>query len=49
MNTINAKDFIDELIFCLKENDLVKAKALLQFASDSNISAPDHHSGFLTP
>lgn len=40
MNTINAKDFIDELIYCLKENDLVKAKALLQFASDSNISAP---------
>ena len=40
MNTINAKDFIDELIYCLKENDLIKAKALLQFASDSNISAP---------
>jgi CheY-like chemotaxis protein len=39
MNAINAKDFIDELIFCLKEEDLVKAKALLQFASDSNISA----------
>jgi HEAT repeat protein len=40
MNTINATDFIDELIYCLKEKDLVKAKALLQFASDSNISVP---------
>ncbi len=37
MGTINAKDFIDELIFCLKEEDIVKAKALLQFASDSNV------------
>ncbi len=40
MGTINAKEFIDELIFCLKEEDIVKAKALLQFASDSNAS-PD--------
>ena len=39
MSTINAKDFIDELIFCLKEEDSVKAKALLQFASDSDIDA----------
>lgn len=38
MGTINAKDFIDELIFCLKEEDVVKAKALLQFASDANVS-----------
>ncbi|MCG8641975.1 MAG: HEAT repeat domain-containing protein [Desulfobacterales bacterium] len=39
MSGINAKEFIDELVFCLKEEDLVKAKALLQFASDSNITA----------
>ncbi len=37
MNEINPKEFIDELIFCLKEKDIIKAKALLQFASDSNI------------
>lgn len=40
MSNINAKEFINELIFCLKEDDIVKAKALLQFASDSNIN-PD--------
>jgi len=34
-----AKSFIDELVFCLKEEDIVKAKALLQFASDSNTSS----------
>jgi len=39
MSGINEKEFIDELIFCLKENDEVKAKALLQFASDSNADA----------
>lgn len=39
MGTIDAKEFIDELIFCLKEEDIVKAKALLQFASDSNVSS----------
>jgi len=38
MSSINTKDFLDELIFCLKEEDIVKAKALLQFASDSSIS-----------
>jgi CheY-like chemotaxis protein len=37
MSSINSSDFMDELIFCLKEADIVKAKALLQFASDSNI------------
>ncbi len=37
MGTINAQDFIEELIFCLKEEDAVKAKALLQFTSDSNL------------
>jgi CheY-like chemotaxis protein/HEAT repeat protein len=33
-----AKDFISELAFCLDQEDIVKAKALLQFASDSSIS-----------
>ena len=37
MSAINTKEFIDELIFCLNQEDIVKAKALLQFASDSNI------------
>jgi len=37
MSEINPEEFIDELIFCLKEKDIVKAKALLQFASDSDI------------
>nr|WP_319396031.1 HEAT repeat domain-containing protein [uncultured Desulfobacter sp.] len=37
MSGINAKDFINELIFCLNEKDTVKAKALLQFASDANV------------
>ncbi len=36
MGSISEKEFIDELVFCLKEEDIVKAKALLQFASDSN-------------
>lgn len=39
MAGIKAKEFIDELLFCLKEEDVVKAKALLQFASDSNVDA----------
>lgn len=38
MGTIDAKEFIDELIFCLDQEDIVKAKALLQFASDANVS-----------
>ncbi|HKK91227.1 MAG TPA: HEAT repeat domain-containing protein, partial [Desulfobacteraceae bacterium] len=37
MPRINAKEFLEELAFCLKAEDIVKAKALLQFASDSNI------------
>ena len=37
MNRIDPNEFMDELIFCLKQEDIVKAKALLQFASDSNI------------
>jgi len=39
MAGISAKEFIDELIFCIKEEDVVKAKALLQFASDSDVDA----------
>ncbi|MFH1156840.1 MAG: HEAT repeat domain-containing protein [Pseudomonadota bacterium] len=39
MASINPKEFLDELIFCLKEEDLVKAKALLQFASDADVQA----------
>ncbi len=37
MNTIDSKEFMDELFFCLKQEDIVKAKALLQFASDSDV------------
>ncbi|MFH2060703.1 MAG: HEAT repeat domain-containing protein [Pseudomonadota bacterium] len=40
MSGINAKEFIEELVFCLQEEDVVKAKALLQFASDSDVD-PD--------
>ena len=39
MSGINAKEFIEELVFCLNEEDVVKAKALLQFASDSDVDA----------
>ncbi len=39
MAGIDAKEFIEELTFCLKEEDVVKAKALLQFASDSDVDA----------
>ncbi len=35
MSKINPVEFIDELKFCLAEEDIIKAKALLQFASDS--------------
>ncbi|MCP4719460.1 MAG: HEAT repeat domain-containing protein, partial [Desulfobacteraceae bacterium] len=38
MSSINPKDFIEELIFCLNQEDVVKAKALLQFASSSDVS-----------
>lgn len=37
MGGINTQDFINELVFCLNEKDIVKAKALLQFASDANV------------
>ena len=39
MAEISPVEFIDELKFCLDNEDIVKAKALLQFASDSNIDA----------
>ncbi|MFO7885506.1 MAG: HEAT repeat domain-containing protein [Desulfobacteraceae bacterium] len=37
MTSINSKEFMDELLFCLKARDEVKAKALLQFASDTHL------------
>ena len=39
MGEINEKAFIDELVFCLNEGDVIKAKALLQFASDADVDA----------
>ncbi len=33
-----ARNFIAELVFCLNQEDIVKARALLQFAADSSIS-----------
>lgn len=39
MAQINPVEFIDELKFCLGEKDIVKAKALLQFASDSSVDS----------
>ncbi|MCF8045337.1 MAG: HEAT repeat domain-containing protein [Desulfarculaceae bacterium] len=36
MTSINHEDFVKELTFCIEKEDIVKAKALLQFASDSN-------------
>lgn len=38
MAEINPKDFLEELIFCLKEEDIVKAKALLQFITNPEIN-----------
>jgi len=35
---IDEKAFIDELVFCLDREDIVKARALLQFASDAEAS-----------
>ncbi len=37
MATIDPKQFMDELLFCINEQDSIKAKALLQFASDRDI------------
>ncbi|MEA2061748.1 MAG: response regulator [Thermodesulfobacteriota bacterium] len=37
MVSINSQEFMDELLFCLKAGDVVKAKALLQFASDTHL------------
>ena len=39
MSEINPAEFIDELKFCIEEKDIVKAKALLQFASDSDVDS----------
>ena len=36
MASINHEDFIKELKFCIEQEDIVKAKALLQFASDAS-------------
>ncbi len=33
MADIDGKDFIDEIMFCIKESDVVKAKALVQYFS----------------
>jgi len=38
MAGINPKDFLEELIFCLKEEDIVKAKALLQFITKPELN-----------
>ena len=37
MSGINTKELIDELVFCLRQEDIVKAKALLQFVSDADV------------
>ncbi len=47
MSGINAKEFVEELVFCLKEEDVVKAKALLQFASDSDVDADTQRKAML--
>ncbi len=36
MAEINEKDFISELIFCINQSDVVKAKALVQFFAEVN-------------
>ncbi|MBF0301775.1 MAG: HEAT repeat domain-containing protein [Desulfamplus sp.] len=38
MAAINPKEFLEELIFCLKEGDIVKAKALLQFITNQEMN-----------
>ncbi|MBF0209610.1 MAG: response regulator [Desulfamplus sp.] len=38
MAGINPKEFLEELIFCLKKEDDVKTKALLQFITNSEIN-----------
>lgn len=38
MSEINPKEFLEELIFCLKQEDIVKAKALLQFITNNEIN-----------
>jgi HEAT repeat protein len=36
MPTINEKDFIKEIIFCIHQADIIKAKALVQFFAEVN-------------
>ncbi len=36
MPTINEKDFITEIIFCIRQSDIIKAKALVQFFAEVN-------------
>jgi hypothetical protein len=36
MVQINGKDFIKEMIFCIEQSDVVKAKALVQFFSKAD-------------
>ncbi len=36
MPTINEKDFIQEIIFCIRQADIIKAKALVQFFAEVN-------------
>ncbi len=38
MAEINPKEFLEELIFCLKDEDIVKAKALLQFITNPEMN-----------
>lgn len=39
MSELNLEDFLDELLFCLKKEDIVKTKALLQFITKPEINA----------
>lgn len=36
MPKINEKEFIDEIIFCIHQSDIIKAKALVQFFGEVN-------------
>ncbi|MGD9732987.1 MAG: HEAT repeat domain-containing protein [Desulfamplus sp.] len=38
MAAINTKEFLEELIFCLKNEDIVKSKALLQFITNPEMN-----------
>ena len=43
MNQVDAQEFIQELKFCLDNADMVKAQALLQFASDDTAAPQLQH------